>query len=155
MELLKNLIFAWELHSCFSPTLIFQTDQHESQHTDQHQPRSHPPMFLRPILTVTLVWNTKKLVTYSPQSSGCEPLHWMNSCCLSVHKIWWMCVSLSLSLSLTHTLSYLSLLDMIYLPNFQSINRCFLHLISQVTLTISQKIKLTAEHTKPTKIPWG
>ena len=28
---------AWELHSRFSPTLTFHTDQHDSQQTDEHE----------------------------------------------------------------------------------------------------------------------
>ena len=42
------LNLAWELHSCFSPTLTFKTDQHEGQQTDQHEPCPH-----RPTLTIT------------------------------------------------------------------------------------------------------
>ena len=37
-----QLSTAWELHSRFSPTLTFQTDQHDGQQTDQHEPCSHP-----------------------------------------------------------------------------------------------------------------
>ena len=33
---------AWELQSRFSPTLTFQTDQHDGQQTDQHEPSLHP-----------------------------------------------------------------------------------------------------------------
>ena len=33
----QPFILAWELHSRFSPTLSFQTDQHEGQQTDEHE----------------------------------------------------------------------------------------------------------------------
>ena len=35
-------VFAWELHFRFSPTLTFQTEQHEGQQTDQHEGQLHP-----------------------------------------------------------------------------------------------------------------
>ena len=37
-----NMI-TWELHSRFSPTLIFQTDQLEGQQTNLHEPYPNPP----------------------------------------------------------------------------------------------------------------
>ena len=39
----KFFMIAWELHSRFSPTLSFQADKHDSQQTDQHEGRLHPP----------------------------------------------------------------------------------------------------------------
>ena len=33
----KMIEIAWELHSHFSPTPSFQTDQHEGQQIDQHE----------------------------------------------------------------------------------------------------------------------
>ena len=48
MELFPDLnTNAWELHSRFSPTLTFHTDQHEGQQTDEHdgqQTDQHEPL---------------------------------------------------------------------------------------------------------------
>ena len=44
----QMFIFVWELHSFFSPTFTFQTDQHEDegQHNDQHEWRPHPQTWM-------------------------------------------------------------------------------------------------------------
>ena len=38
-----SIVYAWELHSRFSPTPTFQTNQHYSQQADQYEGRLHPP----------------------------------------------------------------------------------------------------------------
>ena len=34
---IQSSICAWDLHSCFSPRLTFQTNHHEVQYNDQHE----------------------------------------------------------------------------------------------------------------------